>query len=250
MTRSRLAPIAAVAILLLPLKVLAQTPAPMMPASPTTPARSFERVIEVSGDGEAQAAPDLATLQVAIETHGATADRAAGLNGALAQKVHDALKSKLGDKGRMWTGGYSLFPEYSEPRNGRPTITGYRAENSISIETGQLELVGPLIDAAIGAGANQVNSMNYSLRDSSKVRREAIAKAAHDAQAQAQGLADAIGVKLGPVIKASTESEARPEPIAMGRLMSAGPMAAPPPTPIEAGLITIPATVSLTYGIE
>jgi uncharacterized protein YggE len=206
------------------------------------------RTIEVNGSGEIQAAPDLATLQLAIETHAATADRAAGENGALAEKVRDAIKVKLGDKGTMWTGGYSLFPEYSEPREGKPSVTGYRAENSITVETGELGIVGPLIDAAIAAGANRINSLDYSLRADSKARSEAIAKAAQDAQAQASSLASALGVKLGPVIKASTESEVRAVP--MARMFSAAAMAERAPTPVSAGQVTVPATVSLTYGIE
>jgi uncharacterized protein YggE len=221
--------------------------AQMHPPTPAPESVSGVHVIEVSGNGEIQAAPDLATLEVAIETHAATADRAAGLNGSLAQKVRDAIKSKLNEQGRMWTGGYSLFPEYSEAHDAKPNITGYRAENSITVETGELGIIGPLIDAAIAAGANRINSLNYSLREDSKARSQAIAKAAHDAQAQASALADALGVKLGAVIKASTESEVR---IPMPRYENAGVMAARAPTPISAGQITVPATVSLTYAIE
>ncbi|MBV8055260.1 MAG: SIMPL domain-containing protein [Deltaproteobacteria bacterium] len=225
------------------------SPAPTNPLPPpAAPTFAGSRVMEVSGNSEVQAAPDLATLEIAIETHAASADQAAGLNGALAQKVRDALMSKLANKGTMWTGGYSLFPEYTEPREGKPTVSGYRAENSISVQTGELGLVGPLIDAAIGAGANRIDTLNYSLRADSKARSEAIAKAARDAQTQASALADALGVKLGPVIKASTESQVRPVPIA--RFASSAAMAANVQTPIAAGQVTVPATVSLTYGIE
>ena len=206
------------------------------------------RIIQVSGNGEIQVAPDLATLAIAIETHAETADHAAGLNGALAEKVRDALMSKLGDKGRMWTGGYSLTPEYSEARGGKPMVTGYTAENSITVQTGELGLIGPLIDAAIAAGANRISSLNYSLRADSKARSEAIAKATRDAQTQATALADALGVKLGPVLKASTESEVRPVPLT--RFAGVTAMAANVPTPITAGQVTVPATVSLTYAVE
>jgi len=206
------------------------------------------RIIEVSGSGEVQAAPDLATLEIAIETHAESADHAAGLNGALAEKVRDALMSKLGDKGRMWTGGYSLTPEYSEAREGKPNVTGYTAQNSITVQTGELGLIGPLIDAAIAAGANRINSLSYSLRADSKARSEAIAKATRDAQTQAMALADALGVKLGPVLRASTSSEVRPVPLT--RFAGAAAMAANVPTPITAGQVTVPATVSLTYAFE
>jgi uncharacterized protein YggE len=227
------------------------SPLPMKPSPPTpaqsTPSLNGARVIEVRGNGEIQAAPDLATLEIAIETHAASADHAAGLNGALAEKVREALTSKLADKGRMWTGGYSLSPEYSEPREGKQIVSGYTAENSITVETGELGLVGPLIDAAIGAGANRISSLNYSLREDSKARSEAIAKAARDAETQASALAGALGVKLGPVIKATMESEIRPLPLAR---FAGSAMAVSVQTPIAAGEVTVPATVSLTYSIE
>jgi uncharacterized protein YggE len=209
---------------------------------------SKARTIVVGGEGEAQAAPDQATLELAIETHATTAAEAAGLNGALAQKVRDALKAKLADKGTMWTGGYSLYPDYSEPRDGGESkILGYHAQNSITVETQALEIVGPLIDAAIAAGANRVNSLDYSLRDNAKARGDAITKATRDAQSQADALDGALGVKLGQVLKATTESENRPIPVMR---MQATAMARSGATPVEAGQVTVPATVSLTYEIQ
>jgi len=86
----------------------------------------------------------IATLEVAIETHAATAADAAGSHGSSGAKSARCRARKLGAKGMIWTGGYSLYPEYNEPRNGgKPTITGYRAENSITIEAGCADLVGP-----------------------------------------------------------------------------------------------------------
>jgi uncharacterized protein len=256
----RLLLITSLVLSIFPLCGRAQQPSPVSPRPVPTPLvspiptasrqpslSSGVRTIEVTGHGEVQAAPDLATLEIAIETHAATADHAAGLNGALAEKVRDALMSKLGDKGRMWTGGYSLSPDYTEPREGKPAVTGYTAENSITVQTSELGLVGPLIDAAIGAGANRISSLNYSLRADSKARTDAISKAARDAQAQASALAQALGVKLGPVTKASTESEVRIVPMAR---LAASAMMANVQTPIAAGQVTVPATVSLTYGIE
>lgn len=208
------------------------------------------RTIEVSGSAEAKAPPDLATLQVAIETHAPTAAEAAGSNAALAQKVTAALKAKLGDKGSMWTGGYSLSPDYRETHvGGKPVIIGYSADNSITVETGALDLVGPLIDAAIGAGANRINSLDYSLRDETRARSEAITKASKDALVQAQALAAALSVKLGRIVKASTISELI-RPIPVMRAQFAAMPAAPPPTPVAAGQVSVPATVSLTYEIQ
>jgi len=219
--------------------------APMDPANATEQAA---RTIVVSGNGEASVAPDEAILDFAIETHAQTAAEAAKRNAALATKVMDALKSRLAGTGQISTGGYSLNPDYRQhPGDDNATIVGYTAQNSIRVETATLDLVGPLIDSAIAAGANRINYLSFTVKNNVKARSQAITAAAHDAQSQAQALAAALGVKLGSVLKASTEAEVRPVP--MMRAMAVG-MAANVSTPIEAGQVTVPASVTLTYAIE
>jgi uncharacterized protein YggE len=214
--------------------------------APARAAESSARTIVVSGSGEAQARPDLANLSFAIETHAPTAAEASSRNAALAQKVMDALKSALAGKGKVSTGGYSLAPDYQQSEHRTtPRIVGYNAQNSITVETGALDLAGRLIDVAVAAGANRVNYLNFSLKDDTRARSDAIAAASHDAQAQARALAASLGVRLGRVIKATTVAEVRP--MAQFRGMA---MAAPAATPIEPGEMTIPATVMLTYEIE
>jgi uncharacterized protein YggE len=163
--------------------------------------------------------------------------------------VMAVLKSKLGDKGKAWTGGYSLNPDYSQhPGRERPTIIGYNAQNSITVETGDLKGVGALIDSAIAAGANRVNYLNFSLKEDGKARAEAIALASRNAQTQAQALAQALGVRLGRIVKATTVAQVRPIPMErMGVAMAPGVAVT---TPVEPGEVTIPATVWLTYEIE
>ena len=207
------------------------------------------RTLVVSGNGEVSARPDMADLSFAIETHAKSAAEAASRNAALAQKITDALKAKLGDKGKVSTGGYSLSPEY-EQHQGRAdtaTIVGYGAQNSIAVETPAMNLLGELIDAGIGAGANRVNSLNFSLKNDTKPRADALANASHDAQQQAQALAASLNVKLGRIITASTEGAPRPVPLA--RTFAPAAMATFK-TPIEAGDITVSSTVYLTYEIE
>jgi uncharacterized protein YggE len=206
------------------------------------------RTIEVGGTGEARTSPDTAELSVAIETTGKTAEEAASRNAALAEKVTAALKAKLGDKGKISTGGYSLNPQYDQrPGHENPTIIGYTAQNSIVVETGAIDLVGALIDSAISAGANRVDYLNFTVKNDIKPRTEAITSATRDARAQADALASALGVKLGKVIKATTLAEARPIPMQRLPMAMAATRAA---TPVEPGEVTVSATVSLTFEIE
>jgi len=241
--------VAGVAIALVGTPIGVQAAGPMNPAPLPAPPAQDARTIEVTGNGEAHVAPDVASLNLAIETHAATAQQSAGQNAALAQKVVDALNTKLQGKGKVWTGGYSLYPEYSEPRpNEKPVVTGYRAENSITVETGEIGMLGGLIDTAIEAGANRINFLNFTLRDESKARSQAIALAAKDAQTQADSLAKSLGVKLGPVVKATTIGENQPIPMARFAAATVGAMGAP--TPVQPNEVTVPATVAITYQIQ
>jgi uncharacterized protein len=239
---------AAVALLITPARAPAAGPMHSMPPPPASAQEA--RTIEVTGSAEAHVAPDVASLNLAIETHAPTAQQSAGQNAALAKKVVDALTAKLQGKGKVWTGGYSLYPEYNEPRpNEKAVVTGYRAENSITVETGEIGMLGGLIDTAIEAGANRINFLNFTLRDESQARSQAIALAAKDAQTQADSLAKSLGVKLGPVVKATTEAEARPMPmVRFGAMAMSSSMGAP--TPVQPNEVTVPATVSITYQIE
>lgn len=207
-------------------------------------------VIEVNGTGDARTTPDVAYLSLQIETHATTASECSAKNAALAQKVVQALKAKLAGKGTVLTGDYSLNPEYNEPApRQKPVITGYSAQNTITVETTNLEVLGGLIDDAIAAGANRINSLNFGLRDDTKARQDAITIASKDAQAQAQALATSLNVKLKRVVKASTIQERTPI-MPMQRMGMAAMAAVSAPTPIEASQISVSATVSLTYEIE
>ena len=92
------------------------------------------------------------------------------------------------------------------------------AQNTITVETGALDLVGPLIDAAIAAGANRVNSLDFNLRDNTKARNEAIAKAAKDAQAQAQALASRARCQARTDYQRHHRIQRGPRPVMSARL--------------------------------
>jgi uncharacterized protein len=224
--------------------------APVFATAQPTPDNSSIPAIDVTGTAEVRANPDRASMDIAVETHAKDAAAAAAANARLSQKIAEALKAKLGDTGKIQTGSYNLMPDYREtPNETTSQIIGYRAVNTVTVETTALDRVGPLIDAAIAAGANRVDSVSFTLRDESGPRNEAIAKAAADALSQARALAAALGVKLKRVLRASTNAEPRPiRFMAMGAPRMA--MAASEPTPISAGQITVPATVNLTYEIQ
>lgn len=210
------------------------------------------RTLTVMGYGEVKASPDLAFVELAVETTAENAAKATGENARRTTAVIDAMKKRIGEKDRVTTTGYSLQPQYANRRPGSdapPEIVGYVASNRVRVETRDLAKVGDLIDAAIAAGANRTDVLSFTLENRAPSLREALRKAGAEARAQAESIAEALGVKLGEVLNASTAGVQMPRPIYKERMMA---MAAADQvaTPVEPGEVEVSATLTVSYRIE
>jgi uncharacterized protein YggE len=175
-----------------------------------------------------------------IENQALSAHESATANAELVLKVAEVLAERLSGGGVFRAGNRALYPEYEHPRGRqKPVVTGYRVENSITVDADANAIVGSLIDGAFDAGASGINYLDFVLADEGQARTEAVALAALDAQAQADSLARSLGVRLARVLRAVGETQVR--------LVSSQEIALSSARPRE---ITIPATVSITYQIE
>jgi uncharacterized protein YggE len=193
-----------------------------------------------SGQGEARVAPDRASLLVNVQTRGATAAGAAAENAQRSRAVLDAL-AKLGlPREQLGTEGYSVYPELRYDKDGgSPKVTGYVVTNTVKAETHRVEQAGALIDAALGAGANLINSLSFYASSIDAPRREAIGSAVASARADADAMARAAGGTLGALLEMSTQGPtAPPRPMYdMGAVRAR--VAQAEPTPVNPGLQTV-----------
>ena len=216
------------------------------------PSAEVVPTISLSATGTVRRAPDQAIVSLAVETRASTARQAAQQN---AQKM-DAVVRALRDVGipadRIQTESYNLNPDYQyvQPAPGRPgeqRLVGYVASNQVRVQVDSIPRVGATVDAAITAGANRANGINFQLRDPDAARRDALKLAMAAAHRDAQALAEAAGQSLGPLLHVSTGVE-QPRPLFAMRAEMAGAVAAPaPPTPVEPGQLEITATVTVVY---
>ncbi len=205
--------------------------------------------IQVTGESTVQARPDQAELSLGVTTQAASGQAAASQNARKVDAVLGALRKALGSSAEIKTLSYSLSPDYRYPKEGgQPTIAGYTASNIVQVKVSDLAQVGNAIDAATQSGANQVQSLRFTLKDEQAAQTQALREAATRAKAKSDALASALGVKVARILRVD-EGGQPPRPIyAEAMAMRAKDMAAVS-TPVEAGTIEIHATVSLTVEI-
>jgi uncharacterized protein YggE len=203
-------------------------------ASPTVP------VLSTSGQGEGRVTPDRASVMVNVQTRAASAAAAATDNASRTRAVLDAL-GKIGlSKEQLSTDGYTVYPEMQYDRvGGSPRVTGYVVTNMVRAETKRPDQAGAIVDAALGAGANMINSLSFYASSSDEARRQAISVAVTNARADAEAMARAAGGTLGSLIEMSTSGPTvPPRPMYdMARLAKAGAQAEA--TPVNPGQQTI-----------
>ena len=202
-----------------------------------------QRSVTVTGTATIKASPDEAVVSLGVQTQANTAQGALSDNAAKMTKVLAALADQGIAKADIGTSYVSLSPTYGQ--NGQQ-ITGYQAQNEIDVTIHDLSKVGPVIDAAVGAGANLSNGITFQLSDQNQGENQALTDAVKNARDKAEALAAAGNASLGDVL---TIQEGTPVyPITYDRFAAAG--AASAPTPIEPPTIQTQVTVTVTWALS
>lgn len=193
--------------------------------------------ITVSGNGTVDVTPDQASFDFGVTTNGATAAQALSSNSARARSIIDALKKAGVGSSAIQTTQVSLWPQ---TRDSGRVITGYQASNSVQV-TAALGKSGALVDAAVAAGANNVDGPNVDTAQKAALYNQALKQAVVQAKGKAQAIAAAAGLTLGSQLKVREGGQSTPIAYAEQAL---APTAT---TPIEAGTQKIQASVTVTY---
>lgn len=179
-----------------------------------------EKTITVTGSATTSADPDQVNIQFGVETEAITARAAMSANSELMNQVVEAIK-KLGiTEDELSTSGFNIYPVYkdiTDPITGiyvRSELTGYRVSNMLTVETGKLTLVSSILDVAVEAGANRVNSVYFTLepQTQSVVQNDLIEKAVQNAKLKAEKALAPLGHKIIGVKSVSLSDFGYPPP--------------------------------------
>lgn len=219
------------------------------PCGAQQPAAPQLSSIRVTGDARVATKPDRVQIDIGVTTRAPQAQEAATQNARQTDAMLAALRKAAGSAAVLKTVSYSLTPTYKYRANEEPLPTGYSAANVVQVTLDDLTRIGAVIDAATQSGANQVQGMQFTLRDQDTVRAEALRQAAASARAKADVLAGALQLKIVRVLSVE-ENSPRVLPVRsmMGGARAASVGAAA--TPVESGTLDVTADVMLTVEVS
>ena len=215
-----------------------------------TDSASPVRSMNVNGVGQAYLAPDIAYISIGVRSEETSASEAVSVNNRTTQQVIAALKGSGIDEKDIRTTNFSIWPNQQYSPVGEQLGISYVVDNSVYVTVRDLTSLGDLIDAAVIAGANTVNSVQFDVADKTEALKEARAAAIEDAETQAQELADISGVSLGEIQSIEFYSSS-PVPYldAYGK-GGGGAAVEAAAVPIQPGQLTVTVTVNVRYEIK
>ncbi len=196
-----LAVVAAVALAMLATAACAQQAA--APASDGT-------LLSISAQAEAHRVPDVATVSAGVVTQAPDANAAMRANAAQMDKVMAAIRAAGIAERDIQTAGINVNPQYHYAENMPPKITGYQANNTVSLKVRDIGKLGKVLDALVASGANQVNGPAFEVDQPEAAYDEARRAALGKAQARAQMYAKELGLRVRRIVSIDEGGGFRP----------------------------------------
>jgi uncharacterized protein len=204
------------------------------------PVHAAEKTVTVTGEATVGVAPDTAIIRIGVNSQEKTAREAGEANARQMTSVLAAIKASGIAERDIQTSRLSLQPQYDPNKGGTPRLTGFQANNQVTVRIRDIDSLPTVLDRAIGAGANEMSGIEFVVSEQSKLLDQARDDAIADARRKAELYAKAAGAKLGHVVSISEEGPAPPQPRPM-QAMRAGAV------PVAPGEQTLRAIVSVSY---
>ena len=223
----------------------------MLPAASVALAQEAapQPTLSLSASAEVMVEPEFATVRSGVTVTAATAQDAVRRNAEMMSEVFDALRRAGVQRNDMQTTSLTLQPRYEwDERRTEQRLVGYTAQNIVSAKVRDLDEVGDVVDAMVGAGANNIQSVTFGAEDTAddldRARRLAVARLLEKASL----FADAAGLELCGITRLS-EGGNTPRPMYANAMMRESDSLGAS-TPLAAGELTLSASVSADFCIR
>ena len=229
-------------------------PAAAQPAPMEGEAPFRATTLTLSSHGETRMAPDQATISMGVTVQAPTAAAALTANRTRMNAVISAIRAQGVAERDIQTSGLDLSPQYTYPNrtggtSGPPRVTAYQVSNQVTVLVRDLTKLGPAVDAVVGSGANQINSISFGLANADtradEARRQAVANVARKAELYAQ----AAGLRVVRLVTLSESGGYTPRPPVM-MMRQTMAEAADASTPVQPGEVGVRVDVTAVYELS
>ncbi|KAB7787696.1 SIMPL domain-containing protein [Methylorubrum populi] len=210
--------------------------------------------IRVIGRASQEVAPDFASVEIGVESRGATPAAALDAASQAAKGIVATAKEMGVAEADIGTSAVTLQPRIKNVRLPDGTMgereDGYTASNRVRVRLAEMGKLGELMRRTLDSGANRIQGISFGLRDPAAADAAVQVAAVKDAKAQAERIAEATGVKLGSVISIDSPPRTEsPRPMPYGLAMKAAAPRGRTAVPVEAGSIETSAEVDAVFAI-
>lgn len=203
--------------------------------------------IVVFGEGVVKVAPDQAAVRIGTESRSKMSKEAQQRNAEVMTAVQQKLTALGISKDAVRTVGIDLQPEF-DYQNGRQTLRGYVARNTVDVRIDEFATIGDVLDAAVSSGATTVHDLRFDVKDRDAIERQALERAVATAMAKANAVAGGARRAVDRILRIEESFVGGPQPVERAVMMRMS--ADDAPTPVAAGEIEIRAQVRLTVAIK
>jgi uncharacterized protein YggE len=198
-------------------------------------------------EGTSTRVPDVAEIGAGVVTQAADASAAMAENARRMAAVIAALKAAGVAERDIRTSSLNLSPQYRYDNDKPPVLTGYQANNRVSVRFRDIARVGRIVDALVAQGANQIDGPNLIVDKPDAALDEARNSAVAKARARALLYANAAGLHLKRIVSISEAQAGYNPPPPMPMMMRAPAKA---DTPVAAGEQVLSVTLNVTFELE
>ena len=233
--------------------------APTLYGSQTSAVNTANSGIWVTGQATLEIPADIAQVSIGVESREVNVADARQKAAEAMDNVLAAITELGIDGDDVVTSYFNIQPQTiwvevsdSLGRHSEPRITGYIVNNTVQVTVHNIDVLGTVIDTAAATGGDliRINSIQFTVGDSSVYGEQIRQLAAADALAKADLYARVMDVTLGPLVYltelGSSVPMAKASPVAMEvAAMDIGFAR----TPISAGDVNLSVTVQVVFAI-
>jgi uncharacterized protein len=207
----------------------------------------------VNGEGKVTVTPDVAIINIGIETQEVSVADAQAKAAEAMDKLMQALKAQgVKEKDIQTTGYYiSQVTRWDNERQIQE-VTGYRVSNTVTVKVRDVAKAGATIDAVAAAGGDltRVNGITFTVDDPTNYYNDARDKAIANAKAKAEQMASKSGAKLGKITYITENNYYSPIYRSYDSIKASGAAPEAAPTAISAGELEVTTTVQIAYALD